>query len=554
MLKKKTITNLVFVGFFAVTVSLAGFGFFSFKNDLSNLDKASQENISWPSMRLEVELLRFVQTLHAYEADHFNHGEEAAVSPKQINQRFDILWSKAAVFGRGRVGARLREYDAQTGIVNRLFEEIQNRAGAIETIELLDSHEVEEIFHIFDAFLGELRELSKAIFIGEERILAEILMDLRRSANTTLSLSISSVGFLLLALVYSMWQGRRFRILAESNRVLADIAQKASQAKTRFLTMMSHELRTPMNGVLGLLALLKQSKTTEPQAHIIGQAERSANQMISMLTDILDFSALQNDDILLEIKSFEVALLADALQDMFGPEARRAGIDFDVSLDNSGPTRVNSDFRRLKQIYAQLASYFIDLAGVRDLNINLAATEDMLTAKISFSYSNNSKSWTPDLVLGGRVDNPESFAAEALGPAVARGLIAKMGGELVLRPSEGEKIVLSVHIPVSRQRLSKVNVLLDMSSDVMETICKTALRGSPIEFVTSEIPENVHVVLFETGGLDEAERVEKLHKKHPAALIIAIGRPINQDIFDSAIPIPNQISEKIGIVVRDIAS
>ena len=544
MKRKSILASIVFAGFFAVAIGLAGFGFYSFQKNLTALNESNQENISWPAMQLEQELLRFQESLLKYEAqDNFTQ--------KQLITRFDILWSRVAIFQRGRVGARLREYDRETDVLGRLFADLQEQADVVEAPGV---PEIRGLRDIFEQYTIEMRDLSKLIFLGEEKLRSKLNAQMRASANSTLSLSIVAMVFLLAGLGYSSREGRRFRILAQTNRKLADIAEKASQSKTRFLTMMSHELRTPMNGVLGFLALLRQSKISAPQEQLVDHAERSGRQMIGMLSDILDFSTLQNDKLELEEKSFEIAGLVEALADLFGPEARRADIDFDVKYDPFGPTRIAGDFRRLKQIYTQLTSYFIELAGIRRILLDFRVEGDVLTADICLEYSDIKGKWTPDLVLGGRVENSDSFAAQALGPAVARGLISEMRGDLVLGPMDESRVVVAVHIPVVRRSLPVVNIHMDMSSAVMETICKTALRDAPVCFEVQEISANVHIILFETGNMDEAGRVSDLQIKYPKALIIALGRPINPDIFDSVVDIPARMSEKIGPIIHDLMS
>ncbi len=547
MRSKLSIPSLIFVSLLVVAVGLAGFGFFGFQKDLAALNKSNQENISWSAMQLDMELLRFHDAILSLKNDE-------GLTERQFNQRFDILWSRVAIFQQGRVGERLRSYDSETNILGRLFAEIQAQAIVVENIDSVSPSEIDSLLGILEQYSIEIRGLSKSIFVGEEKIRSDLNAQMRASANSTLTLSIASVIFLLIGLTISSWQARRFKNLAHKNKLLAEIAENASQSKTRFLTMMSHELRTPMNGVLGLLALLRQSKTTEPQENIIEQAERSAQQMICMLTDILDFAALQNNDIELESKSFEIVQLVETLIDLFTPEARRAGIKLEVLYAGEGPLRIAGDFRRLKQIYTQLASYFVDLAGLRSISMEFKIEESELKTKIALTYASEGKGWNPDLVIGGRTDNSDSFAADALGPAVARGLISAMGGRIFLPPNPGDQVIIAVVVPILRLELSTVYVQLEMSSDVMATICKTALRDAPVCFQPPEKASDVHIILFETGGLDEAGKVSNLHKNFSNALIIAIGRPINPDIFDSVIHFPTQISEKIKPVIIGLAS
>src|SRR5262249_16756546 len=75
----------------------------------------------------------------------------------------------------------------------------------------------------------------------------------------------------------------------EEAKTAADAAKAASQAKSEFLAVMSHEIRTPLNGVLGMLAVLQETKLTADQRHYAHTATKSGRALLSIINDILDF-------------------------------------------------------------------------------------------------------------------------------------------------------------------------------------------------------------------------------------------------------------------------
>ena len=99
-----------------------------------------------------------------------------------------------------------------------------------------------------------------------------------------------------------------------------------------------------MNGVLGLLALVRQHGLSGQQTRLLDQVELSGTQMIDLLKDILDFSALQDGQLKLDKKPFETRRLVDAVRGMFEPVALREGIIFEAVADDSCPERVIGDF------------------------------------------------------------------------------------------------------------------------------------------------------------------------------------------------------------------
>jgi len=119
---KRLISKIVFGGVIIVATVLSVSGFLTFKDNIEAMRRASQENISWSATQLERELTRFLDVLGTSRAG-------TASSTVDINQRFDVLWSRVAVFQRGAVGARLTAYDTERA-VERLFEELKRNEVA----------------------------------------------------------------------------------------------------------------------------------------------------------------------------------------------------------------------------------------------------------------------------------------------------------------------------------------------------------------------------------------------------------------------------------------
>ncbi len=98
------------------------------------------------------------------------------------------------------------------------------------------------------------------------------------------------------------------RAEAEHEAVAArEAAERASQAKSRFLAAMTHELRTPMIGVTGMLEILAHTELTRHQRSMIATAEGSARSLLQIIGDVLDFSKIEADKLELAPASFDRA-------------------------------------------------------------------------------------------------------------------------------------------------------------------------------------------------------------------------------------------------------
>lgn len=530
------ITRFVGLAIICLTISLSAAGFYIVRTDIETMRTSGKENILWHAVQLELELKRFQLALKDFSE------VPSSDAAKEVNNRFDILWSRILLFERASVGDRLSAYETSPSEIDRLFDLMKDQEGVIVGLSPESAAKVTEVGAMFTPFTSDLRQFSRRVLHGEEQVAAGLREDLSQSSFILSLLSTASVIVSVLLVLFFARESRRFQALATQNASLLMAAEKASKAKTQFLTMMSHELRTPMNGVMGPLALIKQNGLSAVQVRLVEQMERSGRQMNGLLSDILDFAALQDAKLKLDSKPFDPRQLLESIRERFEDVAAREGAVFDAHVSQDCPDLVIGDFRRLRQALTHLSAYLLETAGTRKLCLELSYDEGMLQAAISFEYHLDGGDWEPELIIGNIERARENFASDALGPAVARALIEQMGGITRLHNPQGDQISVLVSVPAEVLVLERLVIRVASRSAALEAICKAALRSDNVAFWSAETDVTPHVVMIEAGGPQETENVKKFGEAYPSAMLVALGRPQNPEDFDDVIDVPINVA------------
>lgn len=250
-------------------------------------------------------------------------------------------------------------------------------------------------------------------------------------------------------------------------------AETANRMKSEFLANISHELRTPMNAIIGMLDLALGEELESNLEDYLQTARDSADTLLHLLSDLLDFSRMEAGRFELEEEPFSIRDIVDSTMKTMSLRANEKGLELVGRVDQSIPDRVSGDGQRLRQILINLvnnAIKFTEQGEVAVLIEAISATADRVELNcevrdtgIGIAPEDRDKVFRPFTQLDATTTRQQS--GTGLGLAICQELIHKMGGELSLESELGQGSLFSFRIalPVLRTPTSSSAVIPDLA-------------------------------------------------------------------------------------------
>lgn len=250
----------------------------------------------------------------------------------------------------------------------------------------------------------------------------------------------------------------KYKIDSEKAREYSD---KANRAKSEFLASMSHEIRTPLNSILGYAQMLKEEHTLdEKQTEAIDIIGNSGNHLLSLVNDILDLSKIEANMFEFEKNSFSFSDMLTNLEAMARVKAQNRGLTFKTNFQETLPTKVMGDQRRLSQVLLNILSNAISYTNEGTVHFDVSFADDEFIFRIKDSGIGIPENKIQEIFKPFRQlksDSSSLSKGSGLGLTISKELIQRMGGTLEVKSklNEGTEFTIKLTLEIAELLPSK---------------------------------------------------------------------------------------------------
>ena len=330
-----------------------------------------------------------------------------------------------------------------------------------------------------------------------------------------------------------------------------ETAEKATKAKSEFLSNMSHDIRTPMNAIVGIADLMAHDTDTSDKMHTyVAKIQMSSRHLLSLINDVLDMSKIESSEVALNQDSVSLAEQVGQVDSIIRAQANERGQTFNIRVHTVAHEYLIGDSVRLRQIFINLLSNSVKYTQCGGtINFDLAElpcdTPDHATIRIT--VEDNGYGMTPEFVehifepftrAEGSVTN--KVQGTGLGMAITKNIVDLMGGTITVQSelNKGSRFEVTLTLPI------------DHNSD-MTTDLGTVLLISDDAVLRKNIAASMREVNVRFYTVSNKEEALQLMNQQKMDLVLVNGHMTDEGLPDKVAMVRSAAKDAILIFFVD---
>ncbi len=354
-------------------------------------------------------------------------------------------------------------YETDSGIWFTMLSEKINLIDDSEDIilEAMDARALTVQDNAIQILLGSIAVWALSIFIGVfgmllandiakniknlEKVLKRVAEDTHEGEGASEAIS-SNINLDTAAGTTQAYQ--LLESVIEQTRLDKQYAMEASEAKSMFLANMSHEIRTPLNGIVGFTELLKDTDLHEEQREFIDIIEKSSENLLEIINNILDLSKIESNKLEIEDIVFNPVEEFESAVEVYAVRASEKHIDLGCFIDPNLESPIKGDPTKIKEVVINLLSNavkFTNSGGAINVDIRKVPSDKPNYIKVKFEVEDSGIGVTSeqkarifDAFSQADSSITRKFGGTGLGLTISSRFIELMGGELDLESQAGK--------------------------------------------------------------------------------------------------------------------